>query len=73
VLYIERWLTAPMERDGELVARTRGTPQGGVISPILSNLFLHYAFDLWMKRAHPAAYPVVPGSSICSGWAGLMG
>jgi group II intron reverse transcriptase/maturase len=53
VLYIERWLTAPMERDGELVARTRGTPQGGVISPILSNLFLHYAFDLWMKRAHP--------------------
>src|ERR1700676_3362497 len=39
VLYIERWLTAPMERDGELVARTRGTPQGGVISPILSNLF----------------------------------
>ncbi len=53
VLYIERWLTAPMERDGELVVRTRGTPQGGVISPILSNLFLHYAFDLWMKRAHP--------------------
>jgi group II intron reverse transcriptase/maturase len=53
LLYIERWLTAPMERDGKLVARTRGTPQGGVISPILSNLFLHYAFDLWMTRAHP--------------------
>jgi group II intron reverse transcriptase/maturase len=53
VLYIERWLTAPMEKDGKLIARTRGTPQGGVISPILSNLFLHYAFDLWMKRAHP--------------------
>jgi group II intron reverse transcriptase/maturase len=53
VLYIERWLTAPMERDGELIARNRGTPQGGVISPMLSNLFLHYAFDLWMKRAHP--------------------
>jgi len=52
VLYIERWLTAPMERDGKLVARTRGTPQGGVISPILSNLFLHYAFDLWMTRTH---------------------
>ncbi len=53
VLYIERWLTAPMEKDGELIARRRGTPQGGVISPILSNLFLHYAFDLWMTRAHP--------------------
>jgi RNA-directed DNA polymerase len=53
VLYIERWLTAPMEKDGKLIARTRGTPQGGVISPILSNLFLHYAFDLWMNRAHP--------------------
>ena len=53
VLYIERWLTAPMEKDGKLIARTRGTPQGGVISPILSNLFLHYAFDLWMTRVHP--------------------
>ncbi|MBV8521642.1 MAG: group II intron reverse transcriptase/maturase [Acetobacteraceae bacterium] len=53
LLYIERWLTAPMERNGELIERSRGTPQGGVISPILSNLFLHYAFDLWMTRAHP--------------------
>jgi RNA-directed DNA polymerase len=53
VLYIERWLTAPMEKDGKLIARTRGAPQGGVISPILSNLFLHYAFDLWMTRVHP--------------------
>ena len=53
LLYIERWLTAPMEKEGILVERTRGTPQGGVISPILSNLFLHYAFDLWMTRAHP--------------------
>jgi len=42
-----------MEKDGLLIERTRGTPQGGVISPILSNLFLHYAFDLWMKRTHP--------------------
>ena len=42
-----------MEMDGELIERTRGTPQGGVISPILSNLFLHYAFDLWMARTHP--------------------
>ena len=53
LLYIERWLTAPMEKDGVLIERPRGTPQGGVISPILSNLFLHYTFDLWMKRTHP--------------------
>jgi group II intron reverse transcriptase/maturase len=53
LLYIERWLTAPMDRDGVRVERTRGTPQGGVISPILANLFLHYAFDLWMARAYP--------------------
>jgi RNA-directed DNA polymerase len=53
LLYIERWLTAAMERDGEIIERTRGTPQGGVISPILSNLFLHYAFDLWLSRTHP--------------------
>ena len=52
LLYIERWLTAPMEKEG-VIERTRGTPQGGVISPILSNLFLHYAFDLWMTRTHP--------------------
>jgi RNA-directed DNA polymerase len=52
-LYIERWLTASMEKDGQLIERTRGTPQGGVISPILSNLFMHYAFDLWMARTHP--------------------
>jgi RNA-directed DNA polymerase len=53
LLYIERWLTAPMEQNGVRTERTRGTPQGGVISPILSNLFLHYAFDLWMTRTHP--------------------
>ncbi len=54
VLYIERWLKAPLQiNKDELVARDRGTPQGGVISPVLSNLFLHYAFDLWMQRQHP--------------------
>jgi RNA-directed DNA polymerase len=53
LLYIERWLAAPMEQNGNRIERTRGTPQGGVISPILANLFLHYAFDLWMKRTHP--------------------
>jgi RNA-directed DNA polymerase len=54
VLYIERWLTAPMQQtDGTLVERSQGTPQGGVISPVLANLFLHYAFDAWMQRSHP--------------------
>ena len=53
LLYIERWLKAPMLKDGKLIERVRGTPQGGVISPVLSNLFLHYAFDLWMKRTLP--------------------
>ena len=54
LLYIERWLTAPMEHDDGMKAeRTRGTPQGGVVSPILANLFLHYTFDLWMTRLHP--------------------
>ena len=53
LLYIERWLKAPMElEDGTRVERTRGTPQGGVVSPILSNLFMHYTFDLWMARTH---------------------
>ena len=53
LLYIERWLKAPMEQDGNRIERNRGTPQGGMVSPILSNLFLHYTFDLWMKRTHP--------------------
>jgi RNA-directed DNA polymerase len=53
LLYIERWLTAPMECDGVRTARMRGTPQGGVISPVLANLFLHYTFDMWMKRTYP--------------------
>ncbi len=54
ILYIERWLKAPMKmQDGKDVLRERGTPQGGVISPILANLFLHYAFDRWMSKHHP--------------------
>ena len=54
VVYIERWLKAPaQEEDGTVVERTRGTPQGGVISPLLANLFLHYAFDQWMARQYP--------------------
>ena len=51
VLYIERWLKAPFQmKDGTIVERTSGTPQGGVISPVLANLFLHYAFDDYMVR-----------------------
>ena len=54
-LYIARWLRAPVQRpDGTLEPRTQGTPQGGVVSPLLANLFLHYAFDLWMQREHPS-------------------
>jgi RNA-directed DNA polymerase len=54
LLYIQRWLTAPFQKpDGSMQARTCGTPQGGVISPVLANLFMHYAFDKWMDRKHP--------------------
>lgn len=50
-LYIKRWLKAPMEMpDGTLKERDCGTPQGGVVSPVLSNLFLHYVFDKWMEQ-----------------------
>lgn len=53
-LYITRWLTAPFQMpDGTVVERTKGTPQGGVISPVLANLFLHYTFDKWMDKNHP--------------------
>jgi RNA-directed DNA polymerase len=53
-LYVERWLTAPIVKvNGEQESRFRGTPQGGVISPLLANLFMHYAFDNWLARNHP--------------------
>ena len=51
LLYIERWLKAPVQaEDGTLDSREKGSPQGSVISPLLANLFLHYAFDEWMRR-----------------------
>jgi RNA-directed DNA polymerase len=54
VLYVRRWLVAPLQRpDGTLEARDRGTPQGSAVSPVLANLFLHYAFDAWMEREFP--------------------
>ena len=55
LLYVRRWLTAPVQRpDGTLISRDRGSPQGSAISPLLSNLFMHYAFDAWMAREFPA-------------------
>jgi RNA-directed DNA polymerase len=54
LLYIERWLKAPVQMsDGTRVNREKGTPQGGVVSPLLANLFLHYTVDVWMQRYHP--------------------
>lgn len=54
LMCVERWLKAPMRTsDGTLTERTRGTPQGGPISPLLANLFLHYGFDVWMVREYP--------------------
>jgi RNA-directed DNA polymerase len=54
LLYVRRWLAAPIQQpDGSLVERDRGTPQGSAISPLLANLFMHYAFDAWMAREFP--------------------
>src|SRR3954471_11885710 len=62
VLYVKRWLTAPLALpDGTVQQRDRGTPQGSSVSPVLANLFLHYAFDAWMARR----YPGVPFERYC--------
>jgi len=54
VLYVRRWLTAPMQMpDGTVMARERGTPQGSAVSPVLANLYLHYAVDAWLAREWP--------------------
>lgn len=53
-LYVQRWLKAPLQqKDGQLVERDKGTPQGGVASPLLANIFMHHAFDKWMERYFP--------------------
>jgi group II intron reverse transcriptase/maturase len=57
LLYVERWLKAPMLMpDGTLAQRVKGTPQGGPISPMIANVFLHYGFDMWMVREHPTVW-----------------
>jgi RNA-directed DNA polymerase len=57
LLYVERWLKAPLQlEDGTLRQRDRGSPQGSAISPVLANIFLHYALDMWLVRE----FPVVP-------------
>jgi RNA-directed DNA polymerase len=54
LLYVRRWLTAPLKlTDGTLQPRDRGTPQGSAVSPVLANLFMHYAFDVWMAKQFP--------------------
>lgn len=54
LLYIERWLQAPVQKDdGALVSRTKGTPQGSCISPLIANVFMHHAFDEWMRQTFP--------------------
>jgi RNA-directed DNA polymerase len=56
LLYVTRWLQAPVQgQDGTLIQRGQGVPQGGCISPVLANLFLHYAFDAWMQREYPSS------------------
>src|SRR5262244_3562304 len=55
VLYVKRWLKAPIRMpDGTVAERDRGTPQGSAVSPVLANLFMHYAFDSWLAREFPA-------------------
>ncbi len=57
ILYVERWMKSPIQlADGSKVVRDKGVPQGGSVSPIISNIFMHHVFDIWMKKN----YPTVP-------------
>ncbi|RZK34715.1 MAG: group II intron reverse transcriptase/maturase, partial [Hymenobacter sp.] len=57
ILYVEGWMKAPIQQaDGSKVVRDKGVPQGGSVSPIISNIFMHHVFDIWMKKN----YPTVP-------------
>jgi len=57
VLYVKRWLAAPLQLpDGTLAERDRGTPQGSAVSPVLANLFMHYASGAWLAREYPAVW-----------------
>ena len=73
LLYVKRWLDAPLQYpDGTLVERDKGTPQGSAVSPVLANLFMHYAFDRWMAREYPGlpVRALSPTISSCTARAG---
>ncbi|WP_341819026.1 reverse transcriptase domain-containing protein [Wolbachia endosymbiont (group B) of Phasia obesa] len=54
ILYVERWMKVPIQQaDGSKVVRDKGVPQGGSISPIISNIFMHHVFDMWMRQNYP--------------------
>jgi len=62
LMYVERWLKAGILKEDEgVVERTTGTPQGGVLSPLLANIYLHFAFDMWLKKH----YPQIPFARYC--------
>ena len=73
LLYIERWLKAPVKMtDGTQKHPEKGTRQGGVISPLLANLFLHFAFDQWMVRENPTiSFERYADDAVCHCVAGL--
>ena len=75
LLYIERWLKAPVEReDGTQEQRSKGTPQGSVISPLLANLFMHYAFDDWLRRKRPGTqFARFADDAVVRGWINYYG
>jgi retron-type reverse transcriptase len=74
VLYIKRWLVAPVQHpDGRCVVPGKGTPQGSAISPLLSNLFLHYALDSWLARNFPVVRVSIQGCDVRLGCPAFSG